>query len=107
VGKFSLVERNWFERGWREPQPDAWRYRIRGQIEHPFAIKKFKFTGIGNDKVLYDWSLHAWVRNRFSIASSHAFNKHFTLDLYLMRQNDGSTRPGDITVLGSQMRFRL
>jgi len=107
VGKFSLVARNWFERRWREPQVDAWRYRIRGQIEHPFAIRKFKFTGVVNDEVFYDWSLHDWVRNRFAVAVSHPFNKHFTLDLYLMRQNDGRTRPGDITVLGSQMRFRM
>src|SRR5207244_9000586 len=95
AGKFTLIERNWFERRWREPQVDAWRYRIRGQIEHPFMIKKAKFTGYVSDEVFYDWSQHDWVRNRFAAGANHAFNKHFTLDLYLMRQNDGRTRPGD------------
>ena len=107
VKRFTLVERNWFERRWREPQVDAWRYRVRGQIEHPFTISKAKFTGYLADEVFYDWSIHDWVRNRFTGGANHAFNKHFTLDLYIMRQNDGRSRPGDITVLGSQLRFRM
>jgi hypothetical protein len=107
VKKFTLIDRNWFERRWRSPQVDAWRYRNRIQLEHPFQIRKAKFTGYASDEVFYDWSQHDWVRNRFSVGASHAFNKHFTLDLYLMRQNDGRTRPGDVTVLGSNMRFRM
>jgi len=107
AGKFTLVERNWFERRWREPQVDAWRYRNRIQLEHPFMINRAKFTGYVADEVFYDWSQHDWVRNRFAIGANHAFNKHFTLDLYIMRQNDGRTRPGDITILGSQMRFKI
>ena len=107
VKKFTLVERNWLERRWRAPQVDAWRYRNRIQLEHPFQIRKAKFTGYVADEVFYDWSQHDWVRNRFSVGASHAFNKHFSLDLYLMRQNDGRTRPGDVTVLGSNMRFRM
>lgn len=107
AGRFTLIERNWFERRWRTPQRDAWRYRARGQIEHPLTVNKFKFTGYISDEVFYDWSLGRWVRNRFTMGGYHPFNKHFTLDLYLMRQNDGISRPGDLTVLGSQMRFRL
>src|SRR5215813_9340793 len=107
VRKYTLIERNWFERRWRAPQRDAWRYRIRGQIEHPFTVDKFKFTGYVSDEVFYDWSIGRWVRNRFAVGAYHAFNRHFTLDLYLMRQNDGVSRPGDITILGSQMRFRM
>src|ERR1700738_2764940 len=107
VGKFTLIERNWFERRWREPQVDAWRYRIRGQIEHSFKLSKTKFTGFVSDEVFYDWSLHDWVRNRFAVGANHVFNKHVNLDLYLMRQNDGRTRPGDITILGSNLRFRM
>lgn len=107
VRKYTLVGRNWFERRWREPQRDAWRYRVRGQIEHPFTVKNFKFTGYVTNEVFYDWSLGRWVRNRFAVGGYHPFNKHFTLDLYIMRQNDGVARPGDLTVLGSQMRFRM
>lgn len=107
LGKFSLVERNWFERRWRHPQVDAWRYRNRVQIEHPFKINKGKLTFFVSDEVFYDWSLHDWVRNRFSVGANHAFNQHFTLEVYGMRQNDGRTRPGDINVIGTVMRFRL
>jgi len=107
LSKFSFVDRNWFERRWRTPQVDAWRYRNRMQLEHPFMIRKAKFTGYVSDEVFYDWSLHDWVRNRFAIGASHAFNKHFTGELYIMRQNDGRTRPGDINIIGTVMRFRL
>jgi hypothetical protein len=107
IGKYSLIDRNWFERRWREPQVDAWRYRNRIQLEHPFNIRKAKFTWFVSDEVFYDWSLHNWVRNRFAVGASHVFNKHFTGDLYIMRQNDGRTRPGDVNVIGTVMRFRL
>lgn len=107
IGKFSLSDRNWFERRWRQPQVDAWRYRNRILLEHPFKIRKAKFTWFVSDEVFYDWSLHDWVRNRFAVGASHSFNKHFTGDLYVMRQNDGRTRPGDVNVIGTVMRFRL
>jgi hypothetical protein len=107
IGKFTLSERNLFECRWRQPQVDAWRYRNRIQIEHPFTIKKAKFTLFVSDEVFYDWSLHDWVRNRFAIGASHVFNKHFTGDLYYLRQNDGRSRPGDVNVIGTIMRFRL
>jgi hypothetical protein len=107
IGKFTLSDRNSFERRWRQPQVDAWRYRNRIQLEHPFKIQKAKFTWFVSEEVFYDWSLHDWVRNRFAVGASHAFNKHFTGDLYIMRQNDGRSRPGDINVIGTVMRFRL
>lgn len=107
IGNFSLIDRNWFERRWREPQVDAWRYRNRIQLEHPFRIRKAKFTWLVSDEVFYDWSLRDWVRNRFAVGASHVFNKHFTGDLYIMRQNDGRTQPGNVNVIGTVIRFRL
>jgi hypothetical protein len=107
IKKFTLVERNLIEKRFREPQIDSWRYRNRVQLEHPFKIKKTKLTGFVYDEVFYDWSLHDWVRNRFGVGASHAFNKHFTGELYVMRQNDGRSRPGDINVIGTGLRFRM
>jgi hypothetical protein len=98
LGKFTLADRNWFERRWRDPQVDAWRYRNRITIEHPFKINKAKFTFYVSEEPFYDWSLHAWVRNRAAIGASHVF---------FMRQNDGRSRPGDINIIGTVMRFRL
>ena len=105
--KFALSNRNGFERRWRSPQVDAWRYRNRILLEYPFSINKIKLIGLVSEEVFYDWSLHDWVRNRFGAGVSHPYNKHVSLDLYLMRQNDGRSRPGDIWILGSQLRFRL
>ena len=107
LGKYTFNSRNWFERRWREPQVDAWRYRNRLQLEHPFKIGKTKFVWLVNDEVFYDWSLHDWVRNRFAVGVNHTFNKHFTLDTYVMRQNDGRSRPGDVNVIGTTWRIRL
>jgi hypothetical protein len=107
IGKFTLSDRNWFERRWREPQVDAWRYRNRLRLEHPFQISKTKFTWFISDEVFYDWSLNDWVRNRAAIGANHAFNKHFTLELYYMRQNDGRSRPGDLHIIGSAWRFKM
>jgi hypothetical protein len=107
LGKFTFNSRNWFERRWREPQVDAWRYRNRLQIEHPFKIGKTKFVWVVNDELFYDWSLHDWVRNRFAVGVNHTFNKHLTLDTYVMRQNDGRSRPGDINIIGTTWRVRL
>ena len=107
IGKFTLNTRNWFERRWRQPQVDAWRYRNRVQLEHPFKIGKTKFTWMISDEFFYDWSVHDWVRNRFAAGISHAFNKHLTLDVYGMRQNDGRTKPGDVNVIGTTWRIRL
>jgi hypothetical protein len=106
-GKFTLSDRNWFERRWRDPPVDAWRYRNRLRLEHPFEINKKKYTWFVSDEVFYDWSFHDWVRNRAAVGASHAFNKQFTLELYYMRQNDGRSRPGDLHIIGSLWRIKL
>jgi hypothetical protein len=107
LGKFTFNSRNWVERRWREPQPDAWRYRNRLQLEHPFKIGKTKFVWLVNDEFFYDSVLNDWVRNRFSVGVNHTFSKHLTLDTYVMRQNDGRTRPGDVNIIGTTWRIRL
>ena len=107
IQKFILTSRNWFERRWRHPQIDAWRYRNRVQLEHPFKIGKTKFVWQVSDEFFYDWSLHVWPRNRLAAGLSHTFNKHLTLDTYYMRQNDGHTRPGDLNIIGTTWRFRM
>jgi hypothetical protein len=107
AGKFTIADRNWFERRWRDPQVDAWRYRNRLQVEHPFKLNNKKFTWFVSDEIFYDWSLHVWPRNRAAAGVSHVFNKHFTLDLYYTRQNDSHTRPGDLNIIWSAWRVKL
>src|SRR4029077_7822206 len=92
IVKFTLADRNWFERRWRDPQVDAWRYRNRLMGENTFTINKKKFTWFVSDEVFYDWSLHVWPRNRASGGITRSLNKHLTVELYYTRQNDSHTR---------------
>jgi hypothetical protein len=107
VGKFSISDRNWFERRWRDPQVNAWRYRNRILLDHPFQINKKKFTWFVSDEFFYDWSLHVWPRNRAAGGITHPFNKHVTLELYYTRQNDSHTRPGDLNIVWATWRIKL
>jgi hypothetical protein len=107
VGRFTFVQRNTFERRFRDPVVDATRYRNRLQIEHPIGPTKKHINIFVNDEVFYDWSFNAWVRNRFGIGVSKTFNKHVSGDLYYMRQNDSHSFPGDLNILGTALRFKL
>ena len=107
VGDFRLSDRNQFERRLRNSGAKSTRYRNRFQVEHPIGSKDWQLSFYVADEVFYDWSVDRWVRNRFSVGGSKVFNKHFTQDLYYLRQNDGVSVPGDLHVLGTTLRFRL
>jgi Protein of unknown function (DUF2490) len=107
VGKFTFSDRNLFERRLRHPGGDSTRYRNRLQIDHPIGPVKRKISLFVSDEVFYDWSFNAWVRNRAAIGMIKVFNKHFTLDLYYMRQNDSHSVPGDLHIIGTVCRFKL
>ena len=106
LGKFTASDRNQFERRYRHAQGVSTRYRNRAQIDHPFKLGDTQLNWFIADEVSYDWSLNEWSRNRFTIGVSRKFNKHFTGDLYYLRQNDGHSSPGDIHVIGTTLRFR-
>ena len=107
VGKFRVSDRNTFERRIRRPGINSTRYRNKLQIEHPFGPKRLNLSAFVSDEVFYDWSLDDWVRNRFQAGVSRVFNRHFTGDLWYMRQNDGRSIPGDLHIIGTSFRFRL
>lgn len=107
VGRFRLTERNLLERRMRNSGQKANRYRNKFQIEHPIGAKNLQLSLFLADEVFYDWFVNRWVRNRFSLGVIKVFNKHFTEDLYYLRQNDGVSIPGDLNVIGTTLRFRL
>jgi len=108
VGKgFVLGNRSLFERRIRHPPIDATRYRDRLQVEHPFSIGDTKLNWFMADEIFYDWSFHAWVRNRFNIGVGHNFNKHVYGEVYYLRQNDGHAIKGNQNVIGTGLKFRL
>jgi hypothetical protein len=107
VGKFLFSDRNLFERRLRRPGIDSTRYRNRFQVDHPIGPDKQKISLFVSDEVFYDWSFNAWVRNRAAIGLSKVVNKHFTLELYYMRQNDSRSVPGDLHIIGTTWRFKI
>jgi len=107
VEKFRLSDRNQIERRMRNSGLKANRYRNRFQVEHPVGADKMKLTLFVADEIFYDWFVKRWVRNRFSAGVSKVFNKHYTQDIYYLRQNDGVSIPGDLHVIGATIRIRL
>lgn len=107
AGDFRISDRNLIERRLRNSGVKSTRYRNRFQVDHPIGAKEWQLSLFVADEVFYDWTLDRWVRNRFSVGGTKVFNKHFTQDLYYLRQNDGVSLPGDLNVLGTSLRFRL
>ena len=107
VDKFRISDRNTFERRIRRPGINSTRYRNRLQVEHPVGSKEWGLSLYVADEVFYDWSVDRWVRNRFTVGGTKVFNKHFTQDIYYMRQNDGVSIPGDLNVIGTSLRIKL
>lgn len=107
AGRFTIGDRNRLEFHLHNPRPNFTQYRNRLQIEHPVELGKVKFTGFVADEVFYDSIAAAWIRNRVYLGMSRKVNKHFTLDLYYVRQNDGRSHPGDINALGTTFKFHL
>jgi hypothetical protein len=103
--RFTLTDRNLFERRIRSPQVDATRYRNRLQIELPIKRQNSKWLFFASDEIFYDWSVTDWVRNRFAVGVRKTFSKKFAVDFYYLRQNDGRTRPGDLNVIGTVFRL--
>lgn len=103
--KFALTDRNLVERRLRSPR-NSWRYRNRLQFELP--LKKFYDTRFfTSDEVFYESSVGKWSRNRFTIGLGKTISKNFGLDVYYMQQNDGTTTPGDLYVIGTVFKIRL
>lgn len=107
VGRFNVTDRSLFERRMRHPGVDSNRYRNRLQVDHPIGPKEHKLSLFVSEEVFYDWLFDAWVRNRAAVGVSKVVNKHFTLDLYYMRQNDSRSFPGDLHIIGSSWRVKL
>jgi len=107
AGNFRLSDRNQIERRLRNSGVKATRYRNRFQVDHAIGTKEWQLSLFVSDEVFYDWAVDRWVRNRASVGVSKVFNKHFTQDVYYLRQNDGVSVPGDLNVIGTTLRFRL
>jgi hypothetical protein len=105
LGSFTLSDRNRVEFHFHSPAPNFTQYRNRAQIEHP--LKFHELHVFVADEVFYDSVAAAWIRNRFYLGTSKKVNKHFTLELYFVRQNDSHSHPGDLNAVGSSFKFHI
>jgi hypothetical protein len=107
AGHFTIADRNRVEFHIHHPAPNFTQYRNRLQLEHPLKVGEVEVDGFVADEIFYDSIANAWIRNRFYVGAIKKINKHFTLELYYVRQNDSHSHPGDINALGTTFKFRL
>lgn len=107
IKSFGLTHRSTFEYRIRQPL-NSWRYRpsltFDKDIPKSFIPKaKFYVT----EEVFYDSLLDKFSRNRFTVGITKTLTKKLSLDLYFMRQNDGYSHPGDLSVIGTAWKIKL
>ncbi len=105
--KFGLSHRSGFEYRLRRPR-NSFRYRpsltFEKAIPKTFIAKANFFV---TEEIFYDSLLKRFSRNRFTVGINKTLNKNLSLDIYFMRQNDGTTRPGDFNVVGTALKVKF
>lgn len=107
IRKFTVSNRNWVERRFRNSRIDSTRYRNRLRVEHPVVVGNTKFNIFASNEVFYDSILNRWARNRFAVGANKKLNERLTGEIYYLRQNDSFSRPGDLHIIGTILRIQL
>lgn len=107
IKSFGLSHRSLYEYRQR-PSGNSWRYRPSLTFEKELPEKfmsnaKFFVT----EEPFYVSTTGKFSRNRFSLGISKTLNKHLALDVYYLRQNDGFSHPGDLSVIGTSWKIKL
>ncbi len=111
--KFLFTDRNLYERRVRPGTADFNIYRNRLQIDHPAHLGSFKFKPFVADEAWYSSQHRAngqqfgWFRNRISAGIIKQLSEHLSGEFFLLMQNDGLSRPGNIPVVGTLFRYTL
>lgn len=105
--KIGLSHRSTYEYRIRS-NGNSWRYRAAMTVEKKLPDKWMKDAEVFlTEEVFYVSTEGRFARNRVSAGISKKLNRNLTLDIYYMRQNDGTTRPGDLNVIGTTWRVHL
>ena len=83
----------------------TWRYRNRFQLEKALKFHDHQITPYIADELYYDSKYQAWTRSQFFVGMKLPVTKHFTLDSYYLKQNDGRVHPGYLQILGTSFRL--
>lgn len=105
--KFDLSHRSTFE--WRYRQAgNTWRYRPSLTFAKDLPKKWIKDAKwYLTEEPFYDSATGKFSRNRFTVGISKVIDKHWAVDLYYMRQNDGYAHPGDLNVAGTSWKLKF
>lgn len=107
IKSFGLSHRSTFEYRLRRPL-NSWRYRPSLTFEKDIPkswIAKSKFYV--TEEIFYDSLLKRFSRNRFTVGITRTLTKQLAVDIFYMRQNDGTTRPGDLNVIGTSWKIKM
>jgi hypothetical protein len=104
-GKLVVSDRNRVERRFFTSGQHYNRYRNRIQIEHPLRFGSRQLRLTMGDEVQYDAAFGAWNRNRIAAGVGIPLHEGVELEVYYMRQNDGYVHPGDLNVIGTNLRL--
>lgn len=106
VKKIGLSHRSTYEYQSRR-LGNFWRYRAAVTVEKKLPENWIKDSKLFiTEEVFYVSVAGRFSRNRISAGISRKVNNHLTLDVYYMRQNDGTSRTGDLHVLGTTWRIK-
>ena len=113
LGSFVFTDRNLYERRVRPNTADFNIYRNRLQIDHPAHIGDFQFKPFVADEVWHsdqrqiNGPHYGWFRHRISTGIIKQFNDRLSGEFYVLMQQDGLSRPGNIPVTGAIFRYTL
>ena len=95
-----------FEQRFRE-LGNSNRYRTRLQVEWPFRFHDADYRLFCWEEVAYDWSPHAWTRNRIALGGGKRLSPKLAIDLFYLKQNASFSRPRDINAIGVTFRIQI
>lgn len=104
---FGLTHRSQLEYRMRRPR-NTWRYRPSLTFDKAIPekiIPKARF--FVTEEPFYDSATSKFSRNRFTVGIIKTISKKVSVDLYFMRQNDGFSHPGDLSVIGTTWKVKL
>ena len=83
------------------------RYRTRLQVEWPFRLHDANYRLFSWEEVAYDWSPHAWTRNRIAVGAGKQVTPKLAVDLFYLKQNASFSRPRNINAIGITFRIQI
>ncbi|HVF47662.1 MAG TPA: DUF2490 domain-containing protein [Pyrinomonadaceae bacterium] len=107
IKRFGLSHRSTYEYRQRS-SGNSWRYRASLSFEKGLPEDLIRDAKVFvTEEVFYVSTTGKFSRNRISVGLSKAVNTHFTFEAYYLRQNDGFSHPGDLNIIGTNLKVSL